>query len=37
MTTRVYKYGLLPPTHNAELVADEMRRGHRYYNRLIEI
>lgn len=34
---RIYEYGLLPPTTNAELVEDQMRAGHRYYNALIEI
>jgi hypothetical protein len=30
--TRVYQYGLLPPTENAELVWNQMREGHRTYN-----
>jgi hypothetical protein len=37
MPTLVYKYGLLPPTANAEVVSDQMQRAHRYYNQLIEI
>src|ERR1700730_13210040 len=32
-----YEYGLLPPTQNAQLVEDQMRLGHRYYNALVEI
>jgi len=34
---KVYKYGLRPPTENADLVSEQIRLGHRYYNRLIEI
>ena len=37
MTARVYEYGLLDPTYNAQLVADQMRAGHRYRNVLVEI
>lgn len=37
MITRVYKYGLLPPTLHAELVAEQISQGHRYYNTLTEI
>ena len=37
MQTRVYKYGLLPPTTNAELVSQQMISAHRYYNDLISI
>lgn len=37
MTTRVYQYGLLAPTSSAELVREQMRAGHRYYNDLIAI
>lgn len=37
MATRVYKYGLRRPTHNAEVVREQMRGGHVYRNRLIEI
>ncbi len=32
-----YEYGLLDPTANAQLVSDQMRLAHRYYNRLVEI
>ena len=32
-----YEYGLLDPTINASLVADQMRAGHRYYNQHVEI
>jgi len=32
---RTYKYGLLAPT-DAGLVDDQMRRGHNYFNKLIE-
>lgn len=35
--TRVYKYGLLPPTQNADLVDAEISGAHAYYNMLIEI
>lgn len=34
---RVYRYGLTPPTHNAELVRAQMRAGHDYRNTLTEI
>ena len=34
---RVFKFGLLPPTHNAELVEEQMRAAHRYRNKLTEI
>lgn len=34
---RVYRYGLTPPTHNAELVRAQMRAGHEYRNTLTEI
>lgn len=37
MTVLIYKYGLLPPTINAELVNDQMRAGHHYRNTLVEI
>lgn len=37
MPTLVYKYGLRPPTMNADLVRAQMRAGHDYRNRLIEI
>lgn len=37
MATRVYQYGLLPPTRNAELVAEQMRASHRYRNQLITL
>ena len=32
-----YEYGLLDPTANAQLVDDQMRAAHRYYNQLVEI
>ena len=34
---RVYRYGLLAPTTNHELVRDQLHKAHRYRNRLIEI
>jgi transposase len=34
---RVYRYGLLAPTENAELVREQMRLAHRYRNTLTEI
>ena len=37
MTTKVYKYGLLPPHENAALVNEYMYRTHRYKNALIEL
>lgn len=37
MATRVYKYGLRRPTHNADVVREQMRGGHVYRNRLTEI
>lgn len=37
MRTLVYKYGLLPPTLNKELVSEQMLLAHRYYNLLVEI
>lgn len=37
MSTLVYRYGLLPPTLNGDVVDEQMRAGHRYYNQLIEI
>lgn len=37
MTTRVYRYGLLAPTENGDLVRQQMRLGHRYQNDLIAI
>ncbi len=35
--TRVWRYGLLPPTVNAAGVAEQMRLAHTYQNRLIEL
>lgn len=32
-----YEYGLLDPTSNVQLVDDQMRSAHRYYNKLVEI
>ena len=37
MTSRIYEYGLLPPTTNAALVDDQIRLAHRYRNKLVEI
>lgn len=37
MLTKVYKYGLLPPTTGAEVVNDQLWKAHRYKNKLIEI
>lgn len=34
---RVYRYGCLAPTENAQLVHDQMRAAHRYRNQLVEI
>lgn len=33
----VYRYGLLPPTMEAERVADQMSKAHAYYNRMVEL
>lgn len=35
--TRVYQYGLLEPTHNRDLVLDQMWKAHRYQNDLVTI
>lgn len=35
--TRVYRYGLLPPTRGAEIVDEQLRLAHRYQNTLVEI
>jgi Putative transposase DNA-binding domain len=32
-----YQFGILPPTTNATLVRDQIKRGHAYQNKLIEI
>jgi hypothetical protein len=37
MLNRVYKYGCLAPTLNAELVYEQIRAAHRYRNQLVEI
>lgn len=37
MSTQVYRYGLLEPTNNAELVEEQMLLAHRYRNTLVEI
>ncbi len=37
MTTRVYKYGLLPPTEEEDRISDQIGLAHRYYNDLIAI
>lgn len=34
---KVYKYGLLPPTTNADLVRQQIRAAHTYRNTLVEI
>jgi transposase len=34
---KVYKYGILAPTINADLVFSQMRDAHRYHNKLIDI
>jgi len=34
---RVYKYGLLRPTTNADLVHEQIKIGHKYRNKLIEL
>jgi hypothetical protein len=35
--TKVYRYGLLPPTVGAERIAEQIRLAHRYQNALVEI
>ena len=35
--TKVFKFGLLPPTKNGEMVAEQMRNGHAYQNQLVRI
>lgn len=35
--TKVFKFGLLPPTKNGEMVADQMRKAHAYQNQLVRI
>lgn len=35
--TRVYRYGLLPPTVGGDIVDEQMHAAHRYQNKLIEI
>ena len=37
MSFRVYRYGLLPPTENADVIRDQMRFAHVYRNKLVEI
>lgn len=37
MTTIVYRYGLLPPTENAETVREQMLLAHRYKNSLVAV
>lgn len=37
MTTRVYRFGLLPPTEGAETVKTQMRLNHRFRNDLVRI
>jgi hypothetical protein len=36
MPTKVYKYGLLAPTENVELMRQQMRLAHAYRNKLVE-
>lgn len=36
MPTRVFKYGLRPPFAGLDAINDQLRRGHGYYNRLVE-
>lgn len=36
-TVRVYRYGLLPPTAEAERVGEQIWRAHRYHHALVEI
>lgn len=35
--TRVYRYGLLPPTQGQARIRDQLRLAHRYQQRLVEI
>ncbi len=37
MSIRVYEYGLRAPTLGADIVAEQMKLGHRYRNKLVEI
>jgi len=37
MITKVYRYGLLPPSDNAETVRRHVRLAHEYRNKLVEI
>ncbi len=37
MGARVYKYGVLPPFENADIVAEQMSLEHKYQNKLTEI
>lgn len=37
MSIIVYRYGLLAPTFNADLVEDQLRRANTYWNALVEI
>ena len=37
MPTKVYKYGVRPPTKNADIVHEQMRLANRYYNCLVVI
>lgn len=34
---KLYEYGAQAPRVNADLVAEQMRRAHRYYNMLVEL
>lgn len=37
MSTKVYKYGLLRPTENSDLVMEQLQSAHRYRNQLVEL
>ena len=37
MPILVYRYGLRPPSENADLVSEQIYLAHQYYNKLIEI
>lgn len=37
MIAKVYKFGLLPPIKNGEIVEEQMRKGHLYHNECIRI
>lgn len=37
MPTKVFSYGAKPPREGMDLIENQIRLGHRYYNRLIEL